>query len=360
MITLFLFACVWICTAKGLMKTSAVLTYAFLLFVVLTAIFRIDSVYLLPVAVVYALYAIVAAMRPWSALEIEKPRKTIKRWWKHPRELIGYRIMNILLFPFPVSVLSWIGGKSLEIFGPLVKKRQKIMYENLRMTIPECANRDFMRRVWNNWGRSFVEGLKFATYRHHMDKYVTIRNHGLLFKHPQFILTSPHYGYMGIMALSFVNSGYILNVTYRHSNNPLTNDILLQNYGNGYVAEERFIPVGNAIPMVRALRNGEILNINSDQRFRGAPYIEFLGHPAQTSTGLTQLARKFNLPILVAHVERTSGAKHEIVFDEFIDLPHTDDVESDEINGMKLVNDAMGRIIRHKPDEYLWLHKRWA
>ena len=342
------------------MKTSAVLTYAFLLFIVVTAIFRIDSVYLLPVVVVYAICAIVAAMRPWSALEIEKPRKTIKRWWKHPRELFGYRIMNIILYPLPLSVLSWIGGKSLELFGPLVKKRQTIMYENLRMTIPECANRDFMRRVWNNWGRSFVEGLKFSTYRRNMTKYVTFRNHGMLFKHPQFILTMPHYGYMGIMSMAFINSGLTIAVTYRRANNPLTDNILLQNYGHGNVSEAHFIPVGNAMPMVRALRDGEILNINSDQRFRGAPYIDFMGVPAQTSTGLAQLARKFKLPVLVGHVERTIGAKHEIVFDEFIDIPHTDDSESDEIRGMKMVNDAMERIIRAKPDEYLWLHKRWA
>ena len=360
MITLFLFACVWICTAKGLIKTSAILTYAFLLFVVLTAFFRIDSVYLLPVAIIYAMCAIIATMRPWSAIEGEKPRSSKKRWWRHPSELFGYRIINVLLYPLPLPVLSWIGGKALETFGPLVKKRQQAMYENLRMTTPECANREFMRRVWNNWGRSFVEGLKFATYRHNMDKYITFRNHNMLFQYPQFILTMPHYGYMGIMSLAFVNSGLTIAVTYRHANNPLTNNILLQNYGYGQVAETHFIPTGNAIPMVRALRDGEILNINSDQRFRGAPYIDFMGVPAQTATGSAQLARKFNLQILVGHVERTHGVHHEIVFDEFIDIPHTDDAESDEINGMKMVNDAMERIIRAKPEEYLWLHKRWA
>jgi hypothetical protein len=59
MITLFLFACVWICVAKGL-KASSILTGVFLLYLVLTAIFRIESVYLLPIAVVYAVFAIIA------------------------------------------------------------------------------------------------------------------------------------------------------------------------------------------------------------------------------------------------------------------------------------------------------------
>ena len=59
-------------------------------------------------------------------------------------------------------------------------------------------------------------------------------------------------------------------------------------------------------------------------------------------------------------MERTHGAHHEIVFDEFINIPNTGNKESDEINGMKMVNDAMARIIRKKPDEYLWMHRRWG
>ena len=85
-----------------------------------------------------------------------------------------------------------------------------------------------------------------------------------------------------------------------------------------------------------------------------------MGVPAKTSTGITQLARKFNLPILLGHVERTHGAHHILSFDEIVNVPHTDDAVADEMNGMKMVNDAMGRIIKSKPDEYLWMHRRWA
>lgn len=360
MITLFLFACVWICTAKGMFKTSAILSYLFFLFLVVTAIFNIDSVYLLPVAAVYAVFAIIATLRPWSALEGHKTRKSVVRWWKHPRELFGYRIINVILFLVPLPALSWLGGKALELVGPKIKKRQNIMRDNLNKTIPECANDAFMKRVWNNWGRSFVEGLKFSTYRRHMDKYISFRNRASFFKYPQFIISMPHYGYMGMMSLAFVNSGYRLAVAYRGASNPLTDNVILQNYGYGCVDEVSFFPTGNAIPIVRALRNGESVNINSDQRFQGAPYIDFMGRPAQTSTGLAQLARKFDLPVLMAHVERTYGAHHEIVFDEFIEIPHTDNAEADELAGMLLVNDATERIIRAKPDEYLWLHNRWA
>ena len=359
MITLFIFVCTWICIARGI-RFSAFLTYAMLAFIVLTAIFRINSIYLLPIATIYAFAAIYAAMQPWSAIENGTTRTFIKRWWKHPRELFGYYLADALFFLVPLPVLSWIGGAALRMVGPHIKKRQRAMYDNLKMTMPENATPQFMQRVWDNWGRAFVEGLKFRTYRQRMEKYVTFRNHPMLHQHQQFLLAMPHYGYMGIMALAFVNSGKTVAVTYKAAKNPLTDNILLKNYGYGYVRETHFIPVGNAIPMIRAIKDGEILNINSDQRFHGAPYIDFMGTPARTSTGIAQLARKFNLPILMGHVERTHGAHHEIVFDEFITVPKTDDANTDEINGMKMVNDAMERIIRKKPDEYLWMHKRWA
>ena len=358
MITLFLFACMWVCTAKGF-KLSAPMTYVFFAFLILTAIFRIDAVYLLPIAAVYAFLADWAIFLPWPKYDTAKPRNAIKRWWKHPRELFGFRIMQALFYFVPLDVLSWLGGKTLEIVGPLIKKRQSTMMKNLEMTMPECANAAFTRRVWNNWGRTFVEGLKFSTYTTKMSKYIEFQNKNLLYARPQFLMAMPHFGYMGLMSTAFLNAGLTLGVTYKQARNPLTNDIILANYGYNFVKEIHFIPVGNAIPMVRALRNGENLNINSDQRFRGAPYIDFMGIPARTSTGLAQLAIKFNLPIVMAHVERTHGAHHKIVFDEILEIPQNGDINTDEINGMKIVNDAMARIIRAKPDEYLWIHKRW-
>lgn len=358
MLTLSLFVCMWVCTAKG-SRISAPMTYLFFGLVILTAIFKIDSFYLLPFVAIYAAIAIYTLFLPWPQNGSLKPIKSIDRWWKHPRELFGFRVMTALFYFLPLPALSWLGGAVLETIGPLIKKRQKTMIENLQMVMPDCANKQFARRVWNNWGRTFVEGLKFSTYTKKMNKYITFRNKQMLFERPQFLLAIPHFGYMGLMSASFLNSGLRVGVTYKQARNPLTNDIVLANYGNGIVKEVYFLPVGNAIPMVRAIRNGEILNINSDQRFRGAPYIDFMGVPARTSTGLAQLAIKFNLPILIGHVERTHGAHHEIVFDEFIEIPHTGATDSDEINGMKIVNDAMAKIIRDKPDEYLWMHKRW-
>ena len=193
MITLFLFACTWICTAKGV-KLSGAMTYVLFAFILLTAIFHIDFVYLLPIAALYAIAAIYAAFIPWSKIESDTPRTNIKRWWKHPRELFGFRIINALFMFVPLPVLSWIGGAVLERVGPKIKRRRHLMEKNLNRILPDCANDKFMRQVWNNWGRTFVEGIKFSTYKTKMNKYITFRNKQMLHKYPQFLLTMPHFG----------------------------------------------------------------------------------------------------------------------------------------------------------------------
>lgn len=358
MITLCMFLCLWICTAKDI-KPARIMTWGFLLYLLVTAIFDIKSIYLLPVLALYLGLAIYALACPWRQYYGNKARKWKKRWVQHPAELLGYRMASWLLRLMPLSVLSWMGGRILEHFGSKSARRQQIISENLAQIMPENNNPEFIRKIWNNWGRTFAEGLKYGTYRRNMGRLVTVKNWDMVKDLPQFLIAMPHLGFMALMALPFLGRGPRIGVTYKYPSNPLTNDVILESYGLGQARDLHFIPVGNAIPMVRALRNGDILNINSDQRPSGAPYLDFMGHPARTSPGIAQLARKFNLPVVVGHVRRTRGAKHEIVFDGIVNIPRDGDAAADEMRGMQMVNDVMSRAILDAPAEYLWMHDRW-
>lgn len=156
MITLALFLCLWICTAKDI-RAARYLSWAFVAYLVITALFRIDTLYLLPVLAVFVGFAIYALVTPWREYYVKKQRKWKKRWIQHPGELLGYRAALLILKFIPLPVLSWIGGRVMQWAGPKSKRRQKIMSDNLAMIMPENNNPEFMRRVWNNWGRVFAE-----------------------------------------------------------------------------------------------------------------------------------------------------------------------------------------------------------
>lgn len=358
MITLLMFISLWIATAKDI-KPVKYLNLFFLIFLLVTAIININTLYLLPIGATYIGFAIYALFAKWPTYAVDKPRKFKKRWIQHPAEVLGHRTFIWIFKLVPLPVLSWVGGKLLETFGPKTR-RQKIAEKNLAMIMPENNNPEFIKKMWNNWGRTFAEGLKYPTYKKHMKRYITIKNHEIFKNSGQTLIALPHMGYMGLMSLSFIKGGKKIGVTYKFPSNPLSNEILLENYGDTQVDEVSFIHTGNAFPMMRALKNGDSLNINSDQRVHAGERLLFLGRPARTSTGITQLARKFNLPIIIGHVQRTHGAHHMVVFDEMVNIPRTDDAHADEVAGMQMVNDAMGRAIRKSPSEYLWVHRRWA
>ncbi len=359
MITILLFIALWICTAKDI-KYAPHLTYIFLLFTAINTIFHIEYQYLLPVCCLFAITAIYALLRPWPEYHLNKKRTWKKRWVKNPREVIAYRLFVWIFMLLPLPWLSWLGGKALETFGPLVKKRQRVIENNLSAVLPEYNNKKFIKQIWNTWGRAFVEGLKYNKYFNLRDKYITVKNWELALQHKQYILAMPHMAGMEFMAIPFAANNMPIAVTYKFPSNPLSNNILLSSYGLNVAKNLYFVPVGNAMPMVRALRNGDILNINLDQRIHGAEYIDFMGVPARTSTGSAQLARKFNLPILVGHVCRTHGAHHAVVFDEIIIPDNTGNNVADEINTTKRINAAFGRAIAASPADYLWMHQRWS
>jgi KDO2-lipid IV(A) lauroyltransferase len=358
MLSLVMFVSLWICTAKD-MRISKYMTWGFLLFLAATAAIHVDFLYLLPLAAIYAGLGIYGLYIKWPEYHGDRKRHFKKKWLKHPAEVVAYHSFSSILRLLPLPVLSWMGGKLLELVGPHTR-RQKLIQRNLAMIMPENNNPEFIRKNWNNWGRVFAEGLKFRTYKKHMDRYVTMKNRDFIDRHAQFLLAMPHFGYMGMMSLMFVGAGKKLGVTYKFPSNPLTNRMILENYGLGNVDEAYFIPVGNAMPLMRALKAGDIVNINSDQRPKIGEDLDFMGHVARTSIGLAELACRFNLPVLVGHITRTGGAHHQIVFDEFIHMPDTGDKNRDAVAGMQMVNDAMGRAIMQNPSEYLWAHRRWG
>ncbi|MCL2017687.1 MAG: lysophospholipid acyltransferase family protein [Alphaproteobacteria bacterium] len=362
MITFLMFIFLWIATAKDLRAVMS-LRLVFAVFLVMTAIFDIDRFFLFFPLVVFFVFAVYAIFVPQRKYPVEKNRTWKKKWISHPAESLAYHATVWFFKLLPLSWLSWLSGKLLEIVGPFTKAH-KIAQRNLEIIMPQNNNRDFLNKMWNNWGRTFGEGLKFDTYKKYMHRYISFKNQHLFDDingaNQPYLVSVPHSGNMGVTTLSFLGFDAPVGITYRFPNNPLMNDVMLDNYGQKLVKEVQFIPVGNPVQLFRILHQGGVININSDQRVKEGESLFFFGRPAMTSTGVARIALKLDIPILIAHIHRIGGVRHEIVFDEILKLPKTGDARADEINGMQLVNDALERAARQSPSEYLWMHRRWG
>ena len=98
--------------------------------------------------------------------------------------------------------------------------------------------------------------------------------------------------------------------------------------------------------------------ILSDQRFTRAPRIPFFGIPATTALAPAQIAREYGAALLPVRGTRRGRSS---VFDVSIG-PALAPGDGDDatLDTMAEVNRLLEGWIRRTPEQYFWLHNRWA
>ena len=105
--------------------------------------------------------------------------------------------------------------------------------------------------------------------------------------------------------------------------------------------------------MLDHLRTGGKIMILVDQRNSGAPFLEFMGHPAETVTVAAQLAIKTGAALVPVRASRDIVNR---CFDVTIEAAVA---VSDAESMMRTVNDRISVWINEKPEQWFWFHRRW-
>jgi len=111
-------------------------------------------------------------------------------------------------------------------------------------------------------------------------------------------------------------------------------------------------------PAIRYLKGGGRLWYAPDQDMRGRDtvFVPFFGVSANTITATHQLARLSRAVIIpFRHRRKPSGIGYEIEL-----LPALEDFPSDDpVADAARINAVIESLVRHAPDEYLWIHRRF-
>ncbi len=105
--------------------------------------------------------------------------------------------------------------------------------------------------------------------------------------------------------------------------------------------------------LVRHVARGGFVMILVDQRNSGAPFLDFLGHPAETVTAAADIAHRTGAALIPA---RTVRNVRERRFDVTFEPPVTGD---DPVAMMQVVNDRISAWIEEDPEQWFWFHRRW-
>ncbi|KTC91805.1 MULTISPECIES: lysophospholipid acyltransferase family protein [Legionella] len=141
----------------------------------------------------------------------------------------------------------------------------------------------------------------------------------------------------------------------------LIEKILFKRY---YQAGLNVIPKKNSLQQVcDALEQNHAVVFVLDQHAslvnRDGVAAEFFGKKAGTYRSLASFARHTGVPVVPAAGYRLPNGKHVLEFYEPIPWQEYDSVQESIYRNTLSYNQALERIILARPEQWMWLHKRW-
>jgi KDO2-lipid IV(A) lauroyltransferase len=239
---------------------------------------------------------------------------------------------------------------------------------NLRLAFPELpksARRDILKRMVRNVGWLAAEFAHLPRYnRSNIENTIILdglenfeaaerRGKGVLF------LT----GHMGAWELEpYAHAVYNRPIYFlvRPIDNPRV-DALVNRYrcasGNRPIRKNE-----SARAILRILREGGVIGVLADQNTvpAEAVFVDFFGIPAATTSGIARLARRTGAAVVPAsNYWDPRIRKYVLRYDPALELPCTEDEESDIRNFSARFNQVIEDFVRRFPDQWLWVHRRW-
>lgn len=297
------------------------------------------------------------------ALTLRYETRRALRRWLHPIEALPIVTVYFLLRLLPLDLASALGGRLAQRIGRLLPVNE-IGRRNLRRAFPDWPPErieQVLAGVWNNLGRTVAEyphlariirervAIESATS---VEEWRARRDSGRT-----AIFFSGHFANWEIMPLYAAFVGTPLISVFRNVNNPYVDRLLgfSRRYSGRLVSKG---PAGLR-DVIAAMKAGEPLGLLVDQKLNAGIALPFFGQDAMTGTVLAQLAYRFDCPVLPARVERLAGAHFRLIVGAPLALPASGDRNADVREAMAQINRLLEGWICERPEQWLWLHRRW-
>ena len=261
------------------------------------------------------------------------------------------------------SALGGFIGRNV-LYRTGVTKRAR---SNLRAAYPDMSDAEMetiIVEMWDNLGRTIAE------YAHH-DK-MTAKGSGArievlnldILERPDvkgkgIEFVSGHFANWETMLHAARQYGYDGGFVYRPVNNP---------YIDRYTVRQRMTygprePISKGAQGTRRiftlLRGGKSIFILVDQKTNEGLPVPFFGRDAMTTPAPAALSLKLGSVMLLVTNERMGGARFRMTIHEPLTVEPSGDHDRDALALTTKLNAALEAVIRKRPSQWLWIHRRW-
>lgn len=271
----------------------------------------------------------------------------------------------LLLAVLPFRLLYGFSDFARFILKDVVGYRKKLIESNLRLCFPDKTDKEIQQLVsgfYKNLSDVMVEGLKaFTMSDKQLRRRHKILNPNLLNRYKgsgKNIIAAPcHYGNWEWGALApAIQLDFNLVAFYTPLSNPYLDKRIRKNRSRTGTELASTRQTG---PTFDRLENsGTIFIMAADQspsKPDNAIWVDFLGQKTAFLWGIEKHARNRNLPVIFVDIQRVKRGYYILELSMIADDPGS--TKPGEITA--LYAQKLEEVIRQKPENWLWSHKRW-
>lgn len=274
-------------------------------------------------------------------------------------EYLALRFALLIFRLMPLDAASATGGGLGRAIGPRLAASRKAM-RNLENALPELTadeRREIVRGMWDNLGRVIAEYPHLEQIvRERLTVTADESAARLMRDNAPCMMIGAHCANWEVGGLTmYFHFGKTVDLTYRAPNNPWVDERLLKlRTLNGLLRAHAKSRSGGQ-ELIRAMREGRYTGMLIDQKYNEGLAVPFFNRPAMTNPAFVQLSVKFGYHIVPWQVERLKGAHFHITI-----YPPLETKNRETVDVMADAHQYLERWIRKRPEQWLWLHRRWG
>lgn len=268
----------------------------------------------------------------------------------------------VCLLPF-----SWATGMG-DLMGRLgwaLGIRRNLVLSNIAMARPDASEKE-LKKIGSvaarNFGRTVTEfiryGIKNRDYFRSKTRVngIELVREGLSKGNGAILLT----GHMGAWAIYFAavsTRGIPLSLLVGKQHNERIDEFILKLSGENI----KLISKGRAAvkKIIDNLKQGQAIVMVSDQHAgNNGILVPFLGRVTPTLSLPGAFAVKHKAPVFILEGHRLEDGTHEVNLAE-LEVPECETPDEMKVEVVKRYNEVMGDLIRKRPEQYFWYHRRW-
>ena len=285
-------------------------------------------------------------------------------WLSNLFNFLGLSLLRLFAF-LPYTITVYVGYSLGWLAAHIPNSRARVVKTNLRLCFPHLKEPEIDALALEHWklfGRSVIERSRvWLGTSDQILSFVELDSRVPLGDRKPRILVNPHFvglegGFMALSALAKKNGWPRGAGLYQKMKNPFFNQKMVE-WRNRFGAKsiERQSRLRD---LIRETRDGNFVVIAPDIDLgpRDSIFVPFFNIPTSTVTSVSRLAKLSGAEVcLMTTLLNQDKTGYICTIDEPLDNFPSEDPQADTAR----LNQCIEKLVRQRPAEYYWVHKRF-